>query len=388
MTSAGHPSPTKRKVDPSVLLALAVIMIAALVLGVPALMNAFDRQWISEDVGTEDAVIALRLTAGEKSYLALLDADGTSRVARVDERGFQHSRLAWTQAGLSTGGPDAEYVLHDDGSTKVDLKGTTSASVTESQRLPAPGGFLVANGSARGNSLAFIDAEGGSAEEIDVSFSHAEFAACDDEVVMVEFGGQLGAVTPQTRDLHGQNVFDDLPTLFCDGDRVYGLGEISEDRSRPTQSLRTWDRATGARSTAELVYPRDVSAFEAYTPFEREGRLYWTADGDLWSVPLQGDHEGDLPSGTKKAVSSADLGPFVGDFLTASEDQGAYAQAGRCVIGVGVDDEAADLGVFTVDLETGEPRIALVADDIDLSSSRSMTVTALAVKPGWAPKGC
>ncbi|MDQ0646801.1 hypothetical protein QFZ53_000997 [Microbacterium natoriense] len=370
------------------IIALVAFGIWAVFFGIPALMRNVNAPPISEDFGIEDAVVALRLDADEVSYLVLVNEAGETRSVQLDERGFEESGLAWSEAGLSTGGPTDEYLLRDDGLTRLPLPAAGEAP-SERGRFALGDGFAVYTGSAEGQQLAFVDAAADELTAVDAGYTSTALAACGEELVLV---GETGVrtVTAETTDFDGLGVFDGVQALVCEQDRLYGLDEIVSDESTSHQTLRVWDRATGASSSVEIRYPEAVSAWTYGAPFVWEGRLYWTAQSTLWSVPLVSKTD------TVEAEAAADLSGFIGDYWpVVRTDEGVLVEAGGRVFGVADDtdfinpsrgesyDKLLGLAIFSADVGTGERRIEIEVDGIDFPR-KDLHVTAIAVDPEWA----
>ena len=367
------------------------------IFGVPPLVRAIKAPPISEGFGIEDAVVALRLDARGASYLVLVNEAGQTRSVRVEERGFEHARIAWSEAGLSTGGPQHEYVLGENGLTEIALAGDPEGR-TEAHRFATDDGFMVMMGSPRRPEAAFVDAASGTLSLIDTNYSTPTLAGCGGEVLMVR-EDHVETITEATRDFDGLDMFDGIEALVCDADRAYGLSRIS-DTATSRQALRVWDRATGDVGAFEVRYPETVHGWRAGAPFVREGRLYWAADRRLWSVrpPVSGGREpraeGALP--VLEAVPVAELGDCVGDATpVVGTDEGILAPASGRVYGVAVDEEWVKrskgrsydrldgLTIFSVDATTGERRVEIEVGDIDFPQ-RDIRVSAIGVDPGWA----
>lgn len=375
-----------------VIVALIAVGIWAVFFGVPSLVRHLNAPPISEDFGLEDAVVALRLYADDVPYLVLVDESGEARSVQLDERGFEESRLVWSDAGLSTGGPDAEYVLRADGLTRLTLPDTPE-STGERARFATADGFAVYNGSAVGYDLSFIDATADRLTTTDLGYSSPTLAACDSQLVLVDETGPR-TVTPQTEDFEGFDVFDGVGALVCEDDRLYGFDEIVDAKDSAHQILRTWDRASGERSEAVIRYPDTSFAWMTGTPFVWEGRLHWAADTRLWSIPVAGG----LPSGSIEAEAGAELGGSIDDLSpVVGSDEDVLAHAGGRVFGVAEEtdfknprrgpayDQLLNLAVFSADAATGERRIELDIDGIDFPE-RDIHVTAIAVNPEWAAR--
>jgi len=370
-------------------LALLVLFgLWAVFFGIPSVMRNLNAPPISEDFGLEDAVVALRLQADDVSYLVLVNDAGQTRSVQLDERGFEDSGLAWSEAGLSTGGPEDEYLLREDGLTRLPLPAAGEAP-SERARFATADGFAVYTGSAEGQQLAFVDAGADELTAVDAGYTSAAFATCGDELVVVGESG-VRTVTAEATDFDGLGVFDGVEALVCDQDRLYGLDEIVSDESASHQTLRMWDRAAGTSSTIEIRYPEAVNAWTSGTPFVWEGRLYWAAQATLWSVPLSGKTD------EIDAQAAADLSGFVDDYWpVAGTGEGVLTEAGGRVFGVADDtdfvnpsrgesyDKLLGLAVFSADAASGERRIEIEIDDTDFPR-KDLHVTAIAVDPDWA----
>ncbi|WP_053383514.1 hypothetical protein [Leucobacter celer] len=376
---------------------VVVVVVLGAIFGLPPLMRYVEAPPISESFGIEDAVVALRLEARDTPYLVLVNEAGQTRSARVEERGFEHSRIAWSEAGLSTGDRGHEYLLGESGLVEMPLPASKEAR-SERERLVTDSGFTVLNGSAEGQEAVFVDAASGESSLVDIGYVNPEWAACGGEVVAVRESA-VQTVTPSTRDFDGLGMFDGIESLACDAGRAYGLSEIS-DRGASRQALRVWDRATDGVGAFEVRYPEVVRGWRSSSLFAREGRLYWAVDQQLWSVrpPASGGRdpraEGELP--VVEAGPVVELGGRIGDYYpVVGTDEGLLApEAGR-LYGVAVDEEWVKrskgrsydrldgLAIFSVDAATGERRLEIEIDDIDFPR-RDLRVTAIAVDPGWA----
>ncbi|GAA1144149.1 hypothetical protein GCM10009651_30610 [Microbacterium natoriense] len=373
-----------------IVVALVLVGIWAAFFGIPSVVRMLNAPPISEDFGLEDAVVALRLHADDHAYLVLVNEAGETRSVELEERGFEESRIAWSEAGLSVGGPADEYLIHDDGLTALPLSGAKESS-SERARLAVADGFAVYTGSAEGQQLAFVDAATEEITTIDLGYVNPVLTTCGDDVALVDESG-VRIVTPDSRDVDGLGVFTGVRTLVCDQDRALGLGEIVDEETSAHQSLQIWDRATGDRQELEIHYPESVLGWESGTPFVWEGRLHWAAGATLWSIPLAEIAE----STSVDAEPAADLGGFVGDLSpVVRTDQGALAQSGGRVFGVATEedfinpnrgesyDKLLSLAIFGADAISGERRIEIDVDGIDFPR-RDLHVTAIAVNPEWA----
>lgn len=384
----------------------AGLLVAALVIGVVfgtgPLVRYLKAPAISESFGIEDAVVALRLDARDISYLVLVNEEGQTRSVRVEERGFENSKLAWSELGLSTGGPREEYLLHADGLSKFPVP-DMPPSPSEQERIATDTGFTMLASSANGARAVFVDAANDSLTAVDAGYATPALAGCGDAALMVGERG-VDEATPETRDFDRYGMFDDVEALACDGDRLFGLGGISDD-ARPREALRVWDRAGGAPREFEVRYPEAVNGW-ASTPFVSEGRLVWAADWKLWSIAvpeLEAGSAADADGGAPvlEAVESADLGgsvgtddPFAYDTVVGIDD-GVLAPAAGRAYSVAADEEWVKrrrggsydklngLAVFSIDPRTGERRIEIEVDDIDFPR-RDLHVHAIAVDPEWA----
>lgn len=369
------------------------------IFGLPPLMRHVEAPPISEEFGTEDAVVALRLDARGASYLVLVNEAGQTRSVGVEERGFEHARIAWSEAGLSTGGPEHEYLLRENGLIELPLEGDAEGR-TEAYRFATDDGFMVMMGSPRRPEAAFVDAASGALSLIDTGYSTPTLAGCGGEVLMVR-EDSVETITESSRDFDGLDSFDGVESLVCDADRAYGLSRIS-DGAASRQALRVWDRATGNVGVFEVRYPETVHGWRAGTPFVREGRVYWAADGRLWSVrpPESGGREpraeGALP--VIEAEPIAELNSRIdGSQPVVGTDEGVLAPASGRVYGVAVDEEWVKrskgrsydrldgLTIFSVDTATGQQRVEIEvgADGIDFPE-RDIRVSAIGVDPAWA----
>lgn len=388
--------PRRRRV-PAWLGWVVVVGVLGAVFGVPPIMRYLAAPPISEEFGIEDAVVALRLDARGASYLVLVNEAGQTRSARVDERGFEDARIAWSEVGLSTGDPGHEYVLDEEGLVEIPLPGAHDGR-TEHSRFATDAGFTVMMSSPQMPEAAFVDADSGTLTSVDTEYSVPTLASCDGEVVMVREAA-VETVTPSTRDFDGLGLFDGIESLACDADRAYGLSELS-DRGASRQALRVWDRESGKVGAFEVRYPESVQGWRSSSLFVREGRLFWTVDRQLWSVrpPVSGGRdpkaEGALP--VLEAAPVADLSDRIGGFQpVVGTDEGVLAPASGRVYGVAVDEEWVKrskgasydrldgVAIFSVDATTGERRVEIEVDGIDFPR-RDIRVSTIAVDPEWA----
>ncbi|MFK4788204.1 hypothetical protein [Microbacterium sp. ZW T5_56] len=374
------------------IVALVGVGVWAVFFGIPAGIQTLKTPLISEDFGLEDAVVALRLDADDRSYLVLVNDAGETRSVQLDERGFEDSRLVWTENGLSTGGPFDEYVLDADDLRSFPLD-IASESSSERARVATGDGFAVLTGSAEGAQLAFVDVEDGKLTERNVGYTSAGLTSCDGEAVLVSGDHGVRTVTGETEDLSGTSPFTGVGSVTCAGDRVYGLGEFVDAEDHETQTLQIWDRTTGEHREVEIRYPRSVLAWMSGTPFVWEGRLYWAAWTALWSVPV-GPELGDSVTATE----TVDLGGFLDDVdveIISGTGEGVLAAAGGRVYGVATDerfinprrgasyDRLDRMTIFGADAASGERRIELELRGIDFPK-RDIHVHAIAVNPQWA----
>lgn len=382
-------APARRQVLRGWAVVIAVVVgIWAVFFGVPALVKNLKAPPIAEDFGLEDAVVALRLYADDTAYLVLVDESGSTRSVQLEERGFEDSKLVWSEAGLSTGGPGDEFIVRDDGLSRIPVP-VDPDSASDRSRFATDDGFVVYTGSAQGQLLTFIDAASDRATSIDPGYTSATLADCGGEVFLVDESGPR-AVTASTTDVDGLGIFDDVESLVCDQRHLYGLGEIDSEGGSPRQALRVWDRTDGTMVEREIRYPDDVIDWRSGSPFIREGRLYWTAEYRLWSIPLTSSEETiDAEEATDFFWIDDGLSPVVGT------DDGILASAGNRVFGVAEDDEFVNprrgpsfdrllgLAIFSTDISTGETRIEIDIDGIDFPK-KDLHVTAIAVNPDWA----
>ncbi|GAB2551394.1 hypothetical protein GCM10027033_05560 [Leucobacter ruminantium] len=375
---------------------LVVALVLGAIFGLGPLVRYLKAPAISEGFGIEDAVVALRLDARDISYLVLVNEAGETRSVRLDERGFENSRLVWSSNGLSTGDPGHEYVLHEHGLTEIPLPGEHEGR-SEWSRTATDTGFAVMMSSPQRPEIAFVDAASGTLSRADTDYAVPALAGCDGQAVMVGPNG-VETVTPETEDFAGLGLFDGVTALACDADRAYGLGEIS-DGSPSAQALRVWDRETGEMGEVELRYPDSVGQAYPETPFVREGRLYWAADWRLWSVRLPDAAERPVVGDDRPVAEvelAAELSGFVDDYdPVVGIGEGVLAQAGGRVYGVAADEEFVNpskgpsydrlegLAIFGIDTVTGERRVEIEVDDIDFPK-RDLHVHAIAVDPEWA----
>lgn len=371
----------------SILLAI-VVGIWAVFFGIPALVKNLKAPPIAEDFGLEDAVVALRLYADDTAYLVLVDENGSTRSVQLEERGFEDSRLVWSDAGLSTGGPTDEFIVRADGLSRIPVP-VDPDSASDRSRFATDDGFVVYTGSAQGQLVTFIDAASDRVTSIDPGYTGATLADCGGEVFLVGEGGPR-AITATTTDFDGLGLFDDVESLVCDQGHLYGLGEIDSEGDTSHQALRVWDRTDGTMVEREIRYPDDVLGWRSGSPFIREGRLHWAAGFSLWSIPLTSSDD------VIDAEETADLSWF-DDGLSpvVGTDDGILATAGDRVFGVAEDDEFVnprrgpsfdrllDLAIFSTDISTGETRIEIDIDGIDFPK-KDLHVTAIAVNPDWA----
>lgn len=374
------------------IVALVGVGIWAVFFGIPAGIQTLKTPPISEDFGLEDAVVALRLDADDRSYLVLVNEDGDTRSVQVDERGFEDSRLVWTGHGLSTGGPRDEYVLDAQGLRSFPLD-IASDSSSERARVATSEGFAVLTGSAEGAQLAFVDVEEDQLTERDAGYTSASLTSCNGDAVLVSSDHGVRPVTADTEDLSGTSPFTGVGSVTCAGDRVYGLGEFVDAEDHATQTLQIWDRDTGERREVEIRYPRELFAWMSGTPFVWEGRLYWAGGSTLWSVPV-GPELGESVTATE----TVDLGGFLDDFdveIISGTGEGVLAAAGGRVYGVATDetfinprrgsayDRLDRMTIFGADAASGDRRIELELRGIDFPK-RDIHVHAIAVNPQWA----
>lgn len=383
--------------------ALAAVVLGA-IFGGPAITKYLKAPPISDDFGIEDAVAAMRLDADGTSYLVLVDPQGRTRSVQLEERGFERSRIAWSGAGLSTGGPTDEYLLGAKSLTRLPLPGDLDRP-TEWARFVTRDGFAVQMSTQDGQRLAFVNAKTKRLTSVKPGYAHPVLANCDGELVAVSEDGRPRTIDAGSRDISGLGTFTGVEVMTCDGDRIVGLGEIS-DRA---QTVRIWDRATGAQRALDVRYPEAVSTSRPDTPFVSDGRLYWAADRRLWSIPIgdtalgvggSGAGSGAGSAGSApaiaEAVDSAILTDFIDDFEpVVGTDQGVLDRVGGRVYGVAAQEKYIDdrrgpgfdrldrLAIFRVDARTGERRIVLDVDTLDFPR-RNLHVHAIAVNPEWA----
>src|SRR5690606_24048207 len=122
----GRPARETRSARSGLLRSWAIVLLTlfgiwAVFFGIPAALRVLNAPPISESFGLEDAVVALRLQADDVAYLVLVNEAGDTRSVQLDERGFEHSGIAWSEAGLSTGGPGDEFLLREDGLARMPL---------------------------------------------------------------------------------------------------------------------------------------------------------------------------------------------------------------------------------------------------------------------------
>lgn len=378
---------------------LVSVLVLAAIFGAPPLVRYLKAPAISEAFGLEDAVVALRIEARGVSYLVLVDEAGTTRSARIDERGFEHSRLAWSDAGLSTGDPDNEYLLrHDD--LVIMPNAQSPEAPSERTRLTNGTEFVVLTGSPSGQQIAFVDPETEETRVIDVGYVDPELASCGDSVVMVNDSG-ASEVTPEAGDFNGFGMFDDVEALTCAYEGVYGLGAVAGPRKQ-TQALRVWSRAGGAPQEFRVRYPQSLMFSVPSSLFEFGGRLYWSADSRLWSVeaPATGV-PGSAAAPELDAVEAAYLSGFIdvedpySYEAVVGIDTGVLDPVGDRVFSVATDetritprkarpyDRLNRLAITSTDVTTGERRIELEVGGIDFPR-RDLRVHAIAVDPEWA----
>ena len=288
------------------------LLVSALALGVifggPPLVRYLKAPEISESFGLEDAVVALRVEARGVSYLVLVDEAGTTRSARLEERGFEHSRLEWSEAGLSTGDRENEYLLRHDDLVIVPNELPQEAPF-ERTRLTNDTGFVVLTGSPSGQQIAFVDPETEQTRVVDVGYVDPELASCGDSVVMVSDSG-ITEVTPESVDLNGYGIFDDIRALACGDENVYGLGAASAP-DKQSQMLRVWPSAGGAPQEFRVFYPGELMSSVPSSLFETGGRLYWSADSRLWTVEAPSGDAGAEATPELDAVEAAYLSGFL-----------------------------------------------------------------------------
>ncbi|MGJ0203898.1 hypothetical protein NHL51_07020 [Leucobacter sp. gxy201] len=382
---------------------LIVVLALGALFGVGSLARYLQAPPISESFGAEDAVVALRLEARGTSYLVLVNEAGTARSVQLAERGFIGTQIAWSDAGISTGDPTHEYLIGENGLVKLAVPGPTEG-VHDRARLASGPGFAVFTGSADGQRALFVDAAGPGASltGTDIGREIPELASCGDGIVMATANG-IAPVTPRTSDFAGLGLFDDVVALACDADRVYGLGAIP-DGPEPRERLRVWDRSGGAPLEFSVRYPGELIEKSPHSPFVHDGRLYWTAEWNLWSVALpdgtgHSSGTGEIP--VLDAVVSGDLAGFLESDgaseyeIAAGTPEGMLAAVEGRVFGVATDEEfdgggrgpsftrLDGLEIFSVDAATGERRIEIEVDGIDFPR-RDLHVTAIAVDPEWA----
>ena len=377
--------------------AVVVVALLAGFFGVPPLARYLKAPNISTSFGTEDAVAALRLEARGVSYLVLVNEAGTTRSVRLAERGFEQSQMVWSEAGLSVGGPDDEYILHDDGLDVLPLR-SANERAGERGRFATSTGFAVSLGSATGSELAEIDPSAKQVDVRDVGYAAPQLATCDGELTVV---GDHGAqpVTDFSGDIEGFDVFDGVAELTCADDRLFGLSDLV-DGPESRQLLRIWARAGGAPAELEIRYTEPALRSRPSSLFVRDGRPFWALDGDLWTVDRAGMDA--ARSGTPddrpraNAVRVAELRERIaGQSPVVGTDKGVLDDAGHRVYGVMTDEEyvkrrrgasyrqLAGMSVFSVDLDSGASRVEISLDDIDFPE-RNLRVSAIAVNPRWA----
>lgn len=361
-------------------------VIAGLFFGLPPLVRAVTTPAISEDFALEDAVAALRIEADGTSFLVLVNEEGQARSVQPGDAGYGDAQLRWSQHGLSTAASGVEYVIRDDGISRILLP--DAQDLSERGRFITAEGFAVYSGSAQGDRMLFIDAASGELTEVELGHTATEFASCGTDLVMVDDSG-VRQVTAESDDLDGLGVFDGVRTLVCDQDRLLGFDEIVTEAENSRQTLRVWDRTSGTMTEHEITYPEPIISSEAGTPFVWEGRLHWTAGYTLWSTPLP------LTSGVIEA--DAVTGPFGGmDGLwpVGSTYDGLLTHAGGRLFGVATDTEEVErrfddytrllrIAIFSADVTTGERRIEIEIDEIDFPVT-GVRIHAIAVDPEWA----
>ncbi|KKI21994.1 MULTISPECIES: hypothetical protein [unclassified Leucobacter] len=427
-TASAKPAPAGRRKQ--LLRNWGAVALAAIVLGAifggPAITKYLKAPPISDDFGIEDAIAAMRLDADGTSYLVLVNPQGRTRSVQLEERGFERSRIAWSDAGLSTGGPTDEYLLGAKSLTRLPLPGDLDRS-TEWGRFATRDGFAVQMSTQEGQRLAFVNAKTKQLTSVKPEYAHPELANCDGELVAVGEDGHPRTIDAGSRDISGLGTFTGVQAMTCDGDRIIGIGEIP-DRADSTQTVRIWDRASGAQRTLDVRYPEALSRSGPSMPFVNDGRLYWAADRRLWSIPVgdaalggagaggsgaSGGAGGSGASGGSgaagsgaagggsaptiaEAIDSATLTDFLDDFEpVVGTDQGVLDRVGDRVYGVAAQEKYIDdrrgpgfdrldrLAIFSVDARTGERRIVLDVDTLDFPR-RNLHVHAIAVNPKWA----
>lgn len=375
------------------------MLVLAAIFGGPPLVRYLKAPDIAESFGLEDAVVALRIEARGVSYLVLVDEAGTTRSARIDERGFEHSRLAWSDAGLSTGDLDNEYLLrHND--LVIMPNAQSPEAPSERARLSNDTGFVVLTGSPGGQQIAFVDPETAKTRVVDVGYVDPELAICGDSVVMVNDSG-VTEVTPESVDFNGYGMFEDIEALTCGDESVYGLSAVS-DPDKQRQMLRVWPRAGGAPQEFRVRYPGVLMFSVPSSLFEHGGRLYWSADSRLWTVaaPATGN-AGAGVTPELDAVEAAYLSGFIDvkdpDSYEAvvGIDTGVLDSVGPRVFSAATDetwitprkarpyDRLNRLAIMSADAVTGERRIEFEVERIDFPR-RDLKVHAIAVDPEWA----
>lgn len=311
--------------------------------------------------------------------------------------------LVWSDAGLSTGSPQHEYLLREDGLVEIPLSAAKEKqeSLSERTRLATDNGFAVLDGSAHGQQLVLVDSNGGDATVLDIGFVNPEIASCGDSVVMAD-GSGIHEVTPETRDFDRYGPFDDVEELVCADGRVYGLGDVSDD-PQPTQLLRVWSEESGAPVEHLIRYPEWVSGWVPSSPFVQDERLFWAVEGYLWSVELpapdrletgrmpvleareSGDLSGSIRGTDNSTLHSgvAGLGsevvaPSAGKVFSAATDETWVRRHKARSF-----DRLDGMLIFSVDPATGERRVEIDIDRVDFPR-REFSVHAIAVNPEWA----
>lgn len=391
--------------------ALAALVLGA-IFGGPAIAKYLKAPPLSDGFGIEDAVVALRLEADDTSYLVLVNREGKTRSAQLEERGFERSRIVWSTAGLSTGGPTDEILLGARGLTRLPLPSDLDRP-TEWARFVTRDGFAVQMSTHDGQQLAFVDAQTKRLTSVKPGYANPVLADCDGELVAVSEDGRPRTIDAGSRDISGLGQFTGVEAMTCDGGRIIGMGEMP-NRAHPTQTVRIWDRASGAQRTLEVRYPEAVIASRPSTLFVRDGRLYWAAERRLWSIPIGDAAIGGgagTPGGTgatsaagaagsepaiAEAVASVTLTDFLDDFHpVVGTDQNVLTQVGDRVYGVAAResyierpkgrgfDRLDGLAIFSANARTGERRIEVEIDGIDFPR-QDLSVRAVAVDPKWA----
>ncbi len=384
-----------------------VLAVLGSIFGVPPLIRYLKAPNISEDFGIEDAVVALRLEARDVSYLTLISETGETRSVRVDERGFEQARIAWSEHGLSTGSRDTEYLLRAHDLTALPLPAST-ANRTESRRVATDDGFVVWSSSpVEERIVSFIDAEHGTMENAEAVYGPPGLTVCagapvfvrDAEAPMSGVGTDADApddrpliteLTPATAGMPGLGVFDDVEALACDSGTVFGLGHVwGAPDSR--QVLRAWSEGDDAPREIEIRYPQALTWTTPSTFWVSEGTAYWAIDSTLWSAPVAADSE------SVDATPVSDIRDSLGDgfWPVVGTDSGVLDHIGDRVYGVAVDEEFVQrrrgssfdrldgLAIFSADVAGDAPRIELTVSDFDIPR-RDLRVSAIAVNPEWA----